>query len=72
MGFYRLRVASLSVGLLGLVSCKGSPGPGIKLQVAESASQHACIKTDKSGFPLAAVLREGTVRLSVLQKQGSS
>lgn len=71
MGFYRLRVASLSLGLLGLVSCKGNPGPGLKLQIAESASQHACIKTDKSGFPLSAVLRDGTVRLSVLQKQGT-
>lgn len=71
MGFYRLRVASLSVGLLSLISCKGNPGPGLKLQIAESASQHACIKTDKSGFPLSAVLRDGTVRLSVLQKQGS-
>ena len=72
MGFYRLRVVGLSLGLLGLLSCKGNPGPGLKLQVAESASQHSCIKTDKSGFPLSAVLREGSVRLSVLQKQGQS
>jgi len=71
MGFYRLRVVGLSLGLLGLLSCKGNPGPGLKLQVAESASQHSCIKTDKSGFPLSAVLREGSVRLSVLQKQGT-
>ena len=71
MGSYRLRIASISFGLLGLLGCKGNPGPGLKLQLAESASQHACLKTDKSGFPLSAVLRDGSVRLSVLQKQGS-
>lgn len=71
MGSYRLRIASITVGLLGLLGCKGNPGPGLKLQLAESASQHACLKTDKSGFPLSAVLRDGSVRLSVLQKQGS-
>lgn len=71
MGSYRLRIASISFGLLGLLGCKGNPGPGLKLQLAESASQHACLKTDKSGFPLSAVLRDGSVRLSVLQQQGS-
>ena len=72
MGSYRLRIATLSFGFLSLLACKGNPGPGIKLQLAESASQHACIKTDKSGFPLSAVLRDGSVRLSVLEKQGTS
>lgn len=69
MGFYRLRVAGLSLGIALLLGCKGNPGPGLKLQLAESAEQHACVKTDNSGFPLSAVLRGGTVRLSVLQKQ---
>lgn len=69
MGFYRLCVAGFFFGVVGLVGCKGNPGPGLKLQLAVSAREHACVKTDGSGFPLTSALRDGVVRLSVLKKE---
>ncbi len=56
-------------GLAGapLGCSKGPTGPGLKLQVADLAGDQTC-KRSTAGVPFTPLLREGTLRLSVLRR----
>lgn len=57
--------------VLGLVGCSSGPtGPGLKLEVAATAGAQTCLR-GTTGMPYSALLREGTLRLSVLRRDPS-
>lgn len=65
---YRFGVGLVGVAL-GLAGCsKGPQGPGIKFQLAENARAGGCRKTTGEGMPYKPLLRDGTLRLSVLRR----
>lgn len=52
----------------GLLGCSSGPtGPGLKLEVAATAGAQTCLR-GTTGMPFTALLREGTLRLSVLRR----
>lgn len=66
------RAGGLSAGLCGLLGglfgCSSGPtGPGLKLEVAAVAGTQSCLR-GTAGVPFTPLLREGTLRLSVLRR----
>lgn len=52
----------------GMLGCSSGPtGPGLKLEVAATAGAQSCLR-GTTGMPFSALLREGTLRLSVLRR----
>lgn len=63
--------AAVTVALCG-GGCKGAPGPGLKIQAAEPARDHSCLRgPGKTSYPLVPLQDAGTLRVTVLRNTGA-